>query len=84
MVLASHALQNPSRYLSVLLDRAHELGASDIHLEATPEALNVRLRVDGRLQVHTAPAPAIREAVLSRIKILANLDIARAALAARW
>ena len=76
MVLASHELQNPSRYLSLLLDRAHELGASDIHLESTPEAMSVRLRVDGRLQVHAAPAPAIRDAVLSRIKILANLDIA--------
>jgi len=52
------------------------LGASDIHLESTPEAMSVRLRVDGRLQVHAAPAPAIRDAVLSRIKILANLDIA--------
>ena len=76
MFLSSHELQNPSRYLSLLLDRAHELGASDIHLESTPEAMSVRLRVDGRLQVHAAPAPAIRDAVLSRIKILANLDIA--------
>ncbi len=76
MVFDAYDLADPSRYLSQLLAHAHQLGASDVHLESTHGALRVRLRVDGLLHEQPGPAPAIGEAVLSRIKILANLDIA--------
>ena len=76
MVFDAYDLADSSRYLSQLLAHAHQLGASDVHLESTHGALRVRLRVDGLLHEQPGPAPAIGEAVLSRIKILANLDIA--------
>ncbi len=64
------------RYVSWLIREAAEARASDIHLDATREGLGVRLRVDGVLADFTAPPPGLQAAVVSRLKILANLDIA--------
>lgn len=49
--------------------------ASDIHIEAFQERLNVRYRIDGILSLHSRMEPALFPAVASRIKIMANLNI---------
>ncbi|MGH7659248.1 MAG: GspE/PulE family protein, partial [Gemmatimonadales bacterium] len=65
------------RYVNLLIREAHDSGASDIHLEATREGLRVRLRVDGVLGELPSPPNGLRAAVISRIKLLAELDIAQ-------
>ncbi len=64
------------RYVNRLLTEAALEGASDIHMEPQGSALRVRLRVDGMLREAEAPPVALVSAVLSRIKLLAHLDIA--------
>jgi type IV pilus assembly protein PilB len=50
-------------------------GASDIHLEPQREKFRVRVRVDGILYELIAPKPEMHPAVVSRLKVMANLDI---------
>src|SRR6516164_1768719 len=64
------------RAVNDLLERAMELRASDIHIEPVRTGLVVRMRVDGMLRAVPAPANAPPQAVISRIKILASLNIA--------
>lgn len=65
------------RYVNALVRDAVEIGASDIHLEAIRGGeLAVRLRRDGVLAAAVAPPPAVPHAVVSRIKLLAELDTA--------
>jgi type IV pilus assembly protein PilB len=59
-----------------LLADATKSGASDIHIEAGPREMRVRLRVDGVLRDHLLLPDWLRVPLLSRIKILAKLDIA--------
>ncbi|RMH40747.1 MAG: type II/IV secretion system protein [Deltaproteobacteria bacterium] len=59
-----------------LLARALALGASDIHIEPGPESLGVRFRVDGLLREGPTFPKAFGPPVASRIKVLAQLDIA--------
>lgn len=63
------------RYLNTLLTQAVQQRASDIHIEPTESGQRVRLRVDGRLVQTQGPPVAAREALVSRVKILAKLDI---------
>jgi general secretion pathway protein E len=56
---------------------ALQLGASDIHLETEAEGLNIKLRIDGILsKAGEVSGLALGEEVISRIKVLADLDIA--------
>jgi general secretion pathway protein E len=64
------------RAVNDLLDKAVELRASDIHIEPMRNGLTVRMRVDGLLRAVPAPAHAMPQALISRIKILAGLNIA--------
>src|SRR6204780_2719716 len=64
------------RALNDLLERAVELRASDIHIEPFRTGLVVRMRVDGLLRAVPAPAGIPPQALISRIKIVANLNIA--------
>ena len=64
------------RLVSHLIEEAVRLGASDIHLEPFPERLSVRLRIDGVLRDLPSPPVSYARAAVSRIKILANLNIA--------
>jgi general secretion pathway protein E len=64
------------RFVSLLIREAAEAGASDIHLDAAREGLRMRLRVDGVLSDLPAPPRHIQAAVVSRLKLLAELDIA--------
>jgi type IV pilus assembly protein PilB len=63
------------RFLNKVLMDAITLGASDIHFEPYEKQYRIRLRVDGVLRDHLAPPLAIRDKLVSRIKVLAKLDI---------
>jgi type IV pilus assembly protein PilB len=63
------------RFLNKILMDAVQLGASDIHFEPYEKYYRIRLRVDGVLRDHAAPPLSIREKLVSRIKVLAKLDI---------
>jgi general secretion pathway protein E len=64
------------RAVNDLLEKALDLRASDIHIEPMRNGLTVRMRVDGLLRGVPAPVHALPQALISRIKILAGLDIA--------
>jgi general secretion pathway protein E len=64
------------RAVNDLFVTAVELRASDIHIEPTRSGLGVRMRVDGLLRPVPTPPDAPPQAVISRIKILAGLNIA--------
>jgi type II secretory ATPase GspE/PulE/Tfp pilus assembly ATPase PilB-like protein len=64
------------RVVSDILSRAVELSASDIHLEAKGKELRLRYRIDGILYDYPTPPTGMAPAIISRIKILSNLDIA--------
>ncbi|QJD99191.1 type IV-A pilus assembly ATPase PilB [Massilia forsythiae] len=63
------------RFLNKVLMDAITLGASDLHFEPYEKQYRIRLRVDGVLRDHMAPPLAIRDKLVSRIKVLAKLDI---------
>lgn len=64
------------RLVNLLLVEALDARASDVHLEATGGALRVRYRIDGVLQDAPSPPASSAAAVVSRLKIMAELDIA--------
>lgn len=64
------------RLVNLLLIEALEARASDVHLEGYSDGLRVRYRVDGVLQPAPSPPPHLTPAIISRIKIMAELDIA--------
>ena len=64
------------RAVNDLLEKAIELRATDIHVEPFRTGLVLRMRVDGLLQVAPTPSDVLPQAVVSRIKILAGLNIA--------
>src|SRR3989442_849630 len=64
------------RYVSLLIREAYEARASDIHLESTRAGLQARFRVDGALLPGIDPPGRLDRAVVSRVKLLADLDIA--------
>jgi general secretion pathway protein E len=64
------------RAFNDLIERAAELRASDIHIEPFRNGLTVRMRVDGLLRAMPAPSGVMPQALVSRIKILAGLNIA--------
>jgi general secretion pathway protein E len=64
------------KIVNLIMQRAIETKASDIHIEPFEQTLKVRLRVDGVLQEIDAPNIKSTAAVISRIKIMAKLNIA--------
>ncbi len=64
------------KMVNLFLQKAVDMKASDIHVEPFEQSLKVRLRIDGVLQDIEAPPVASTAAVLSRIKIMAKLNIA--------
>lgn len=64
------------RLLNLILTEAIEQGASDIHFEPFESELQVRYRIDGVLQERHTPPPEMQAQLLTRIKVLARLDIA--------
>ncbi|RYZ72310.1 MAG: type II secretion system protein GspE, partial [Lysobacteraceae bacterium] len=64
------------RLVNLLIQRAVELRASDIHIEPFENRLKVRYRVDGVLEEGESPPANLTAAVISRVKIMAKLNIA--------
>lgn len=64
------------RLVNLIIQRAVELRASDIHVEPFENRLKVRYRIDGVLVEGESPPPNLTAAVISRIKIMAKLNIA--------
>ena len=64
------------RFVNLLIREAHGARASDIHLESTREGLRTRLRIDGVLTDVPGPSRGLQAAVVSRVKLMADLDIA--------
>ncbi|MEP6493502.1 MAG: ATPase, T2SS/T4P/T4SS family [bacterium] len=64
------------RLVNLLLIEALDSRASDVHLEGYQDGLRVRYRVDGVLQNAPSPPPHLTAAIISRLKIMAELDIA--------
>jgi len=64
------------RMLNAILLEAIQQGASDIHFEPLETTLSVRYRIDGVLQARHAPPKEFQAQLLTRIKVMAQLDIA--------
>lgn len=67
--------------LTSYISRAIEEGASDIHFEPKESGLSVRFRIDGALVTRPFDYPQVRDQILTRIRVLAGLDIAEHRLA---
>jgi general secretion pathway protein E len=64
------------RLVNQLITRAVESRASDIHIEPLQNRLVVRYRIDGLLREFASPPSQLRAAIISRVKIMAKLNIA--------
>lgn len=68
------------RLVNSIIGRAVETRASDIHIEPFERTLRVRYRIDGVLRDMQSPSNSLRAAVISRVKLMANLNIAETRL----
>lgn len=66
--------------VDALLSRAIREGATDIHIEPEEKSMKVRFRIDGILHDRLSINKALQPAVISRIKIMANIDISESRL----
>jgi len=64
------------KLVNLMIMQAIKEGASDIHIEPEETSLKTRFRVDGMLREVPSPPKHLQSALISRIKILADLDIA--------
>jgi len=64
------------KFVNLLLLDAVERRASDIHIEPAKGKANVRIRIDGILKEVPPPPKAMHSSIISRVKIMSNLDIA--------
>ncbi len=64
------------RLVDLIIHQAFEEGASDIHVEPEEKMLRIRYRVDGVLHEASTPPKELESEIISRIKILAEMDIA--------
>jgi len=64
------------RYVNYLISSAVKEGASDIHIEPGEDRLRIRCRIDGMLFEQQAPPLQMHAAIVSRLKIMSNLNIA--------
>ena len=64
------------RFVDLLLSQAVKSRASDVHIEPQEKTMMIRMRIDGILRDMVPPARNMQGAVLARIKILSNLNIA--------
>jgi general secretion pathway protein E len=75
--LSDFASEEPViRYVSWLIGYAASLRASDIHIEASADRVVLRLRVDGLLRDIDPPPSGLHDNIVSRIKVMAGLNIA--------
>lgn len=64
------------KLVNVMLSQAVKDGASDIHIEPTQKGLKIRYRLDGILYDMLSPQKHIQSALISRIKVMADMNIA--------
>ncbi|OVE73780.1 hypothetical protein BVX93_00855 [bacterium B13(2017)] len=64
------------KIVNVILKEAIESKASDIHIEPLEKTISIRYRVDGVLYQRVSPPKVLQNAIISRLKIMAKLDIA--------
>ena len=64
------------RFVDLLLSHAVKSRASDIHIEPQEKSMNIRMRIDGMLTDMVPPARKMQAAVIARIKIIAEMNIA--------
>ncbi len=64
------------RLVNLIIARAIETRASDIHLEPFEDRFRIRYRIDGVLHDQEAPPRRLQAAIISRVKIMAKMDIA--------
>lgn len=64
------------RMVNMMLVEALRTGASDIHIEPEEKTVRLRYRIDGKLVERPGPPKNLQNAVISRIKIMSDLDIA--------
>ena len=64
------------RYVNTMIARALELRSSDIHVEPFEKEFRIRFRIDGVLQEQEPPPRELRAAIISRLKLMARLNIA--------
>jgi general secretion pathway protein E len=64
------------RYVNWLIGQAAAARASDIHIEASPDRVVQRLRIDGMLRDIDPPPPGLHDNIVSRLKIMAGVNIA--------
>ena len=64
------------RFVDLLLSHAVKSRASDIHIEPQERSMSIRMRIDGMLRDMVPPARKMQAAVITRIKILSEMDIA--------
>jgi general secretion pathway protein E len=62
--------------VNLILLEAVRKGASDIHVEPFEDRLRVRYRIDGVLYEQSSPPKSVEEALISRVKVMARMDIA--------
>jgi general secretion pathway protein E len=75
--LSDFASEEPViRYVNWLIGQAAAARASDIHIEASADRVSQRLRVDGQLRDIAPPPAGLHDNIVSRIKIMASLNIA--------
>ncbi len=69
--------ENPViKLLNMILQQAVHDGASDIHIEPDKNILRVRLRIDGVLHEISSPPKHLESAIISRVKVISDMDIA--------
>lgn len=66
--------------INLLIAQAVRDRTSDIHIEPEPDKLRIRFRIDGVLHEVPSPPKSLEPAIVSRIKVMANLDIAESRL----
>ena len=71
------------KLVNIVMTDAVKRGASDIHIEPYEKEYRVRFRIDGVLQHIMSPPMKLKDAITSRIKIMAKMDISEKAPAAR-
>ncbi len=75
--LLEQVSENPAiRFLNSLIIQAIQMNASDIHFESYEEEMKIRFRIDGILQEAQSPFSDQRSQLITRIKVMAKLDIA--------
>lgn len=63
------------KYTTEMIQRAVDEQASDVHIEATPEGARIRFRIDGDLQQIDTLSESNRDALVSRLKVVSDLNI---------